>query len=101
MVVAQLTSETDADVAKQSQHDLEWQALYDALEAIFIQFGNEDPYCKGDYWIVDDSYGTPCHKVCISRLACGINAMYSKDIFCQIDSDGDNVSHGLPLPTGE
>lgn len=35
------------------------------------------------------------------RFACGINAMHSKDILCQIDSDGDNVSHGLPLPTSE
>lgn len=34
-------------------------------------------------------------------LACGINAMHSKDILCQIDSDGENGSYGLPLPTNE
>lgn len=36
-----------------------------------------------------------------SRLACGINAIYSKDILCQIDSNGDNVSHGLRSLTNE
>jgi hypothetical protein len=32
---------------------------------------------------------------------CGINALYSKDILCQIDSDGENGRHGLSLPTNE
>lgn len=35
------------------------------------------------------------------RLAYGINAMYSKDILCRIDSDGDYGRDGLPLPTSE
>ena len=68
MVVAQPVPETSTDAVNQSQHDQEWQALYDALGAVLIQFGKEDAYGNGDYWIVDDSYGTPCHKVCISRL---------------------------------
>lgn len=68
MVVAQSGPETGADVAKQIQHDQEWQALYDALDAVLVKFGKEDVYGEGDYWIVDDSYGDPCHKVCISRL---------------------------------
>ena len=31
-------------------------------------------------------------------LACDINAMSSKDVLGEIDTDGDNGRHGLPLP---
>lgn len=31
-------------------------------------------------------------------LACGVHTMNSKDVLGEIDSDGDNGSHGLPLP---
>lgn len=31
-------------------------------------------------------------------LACGIHTMNSKDVLGEIDSDGDNGGHGLPLP---
>ena len=33
-----------------------------------------------------------------SGIACGIRAMNGKDILGEIDSDGDNGGHGLPLP---
>ena len=35
------------------------------------------------------------------RLACGINAMNSKDVLGEIDTDGDNGRYGLPLPQNE
>ena len=31
-------------------------------------------------------------------LACGIHAVNSKDVLGEIDSNGDNGRHGLPLP---
>ena len=34
-------------------------------------------------------------------LACDINAMNSKDVLGEIDTDGDNGRHGLPLPKNE
>ena len=34
-------------------------------------------------------------------LACGINAMNSKDVLGEIDTDGDNGRHELPLPQNE
>ena len=37
----------------------------------------------------------------VEPCACGIDAMHSKDILWQIDSDGDNGSHGQPLPTNK
>ena len=34
-------------------------------------------------------------------LACGVRAMYGKDVLGEIDADGDNGRHGLPLPKNE
>jgi hypothetical protein len=68
VMLAQPSGDTGADGAKKTQHEQEWQSLYGALEGVFIQFGKEDAYGEGDYWIVDDDYGEPSHKVCISRL---------------------------------
>jgi hypothetical protein len=34
-------------------------------------------------------------------LACGVHAMYGKDVLGEIDADGDNGRHGLPLPKNE
>ena len=68
MVVAQPSQETGVGVAKQSQHFKEWEALIRALDAVLIQFGKEDAYGEGDYWILDDDYEGPSLKVYISRL---------------------------------
>ena len=68
MVVAQPSQETRIDVAKQSHHFQEWEALIRALDAVLIQFGKEDAYGEGDYWILDDDYEGPSLKVYISRL---------------------------------
>lgn len=52
-----------------NERDEEWKALYLSLGEVLSQFGREDPYGDGDYWLVDDDYGDTAHKVCVSRLA--------------------------------
>ena len=47
--------------------DMEWHELHAALGNVLSRFGIEDPFGEGDYWIVDDNWGDPSHKVCISR----------------------------------
>lgn len=49
------------------QHDKEWNALYLSLGEALSQFGREDAYGKGDFWLVDDDYGDTAHKVCVAR----------------------------------
>ena len=51
------------------QHDEKWKDLYLSLGEVLSQFGREDPYGNGDYWLVDDDYGDTAHKVCVSRIA--------------------------------
>jgi hypothetical protein len=48
--------------------DEAWQALYAKLQACLAGHGNEDPYGNGDFWLVDDDWGGPQHKVCVFRL---------------------------------
>ena len=47
----------------------EWEALYEELGALLEKRGTQDPYGHGDFWIVDDNYGTPQHKVCVTRIS--------------------------------
>lgn len=47
----------------------EWQALYAELGAVLEQHGVQNPYGDGDFWIVDDNYGSSQHKVCVTRLS--------------------------------
>jgi hypothetical protein len=47
----------------------EWHILYAALNKILASFGIENPYGKGDYWLVDDNYGDSSQKICISKLS--------------------------------
>ena len=47
----------------------EWDALYEELEALLRKHGTQNPYGDGDFWIVDDNYGTPQHKVCVTRVS--------------------------------
>ncbi len=49
--------------------DREWEALYKALCSTLAVFGREDAFGEGDYWVVDDNYGTPQHKVCVHRTS--------------------------------
>lgn len=54
---------------KNDPSDDEWWTLYRSLGAALSQFGEEDAFGNGDYWVVDDDYGGTSHKVCVSRLA--------------------------------
>jgi hypothetical protein len=47
----------------------EWDALYVELGALLEKHGTQSPYDDGDFRIVDDNYGTPQHKVCVTRLS--------------------------------
>lgn len=53
----------------EDQRSQEWSALYAALSDLLPRFGNEDPYGKGDYWLVDDDWGDVAHKICVARQA--------------------------------
>jgi len=46
----------------------EWQALYKELTALLERHGKQDAHGNGDFWIVDDNYGSAQHKVCVTRL---------------------------------
>lgn len=41
----------------------EWSALYEAIAGVLRQYGTEDPYGKGDYWILDENWGPRQQKV--------------------------------------
>lgn len=47
----------------------EWSKLYDELQQLLVRHGQEDAYGDGDFWLVDDNYGSPQHKVCVSRVS--------------------------------
>ena len=46
----------------------EWEALYDELGALLEKHGTQNPFGEGDFWLVDDNYGSPQHKVCVTRI---------------------------------
>lgn len=52
-----------------SVQETEWDALYADLNAILSAHGREDPFGKADYWLVDDNYGSPQHKVCVTQIS--------------------------------
>jgi len=47
----------------------EWKALYDELRPVLEKYGREDPLGDADYWVVDDDWGSPQHKVCVTRVS--------------------------------
>ena len=47
----------------------EWDALYAELGALLDEHGKQNPYGDGDFWVVDDNYGSPQHKVCVTRVS--------------------------------
>jgi hypothetical protein len=47
----------------------EWDALYEELGVLLERYGKEDARGEGDFWIVDDNWGSVQHKVCVTRLA--------------------------------
>jgi hypothetical protein len=49
--------------------DEEWTTLYEELQQLLARHGQEDAFGEGDFWLVDDNYGSPQHKVCVSRVS--------------------------------
>ena len=47
----------------------EWNALYLELRGVLASHGREGPFGNGEFWLVDDNYGSPQHKVCVFRVA--------------------------------
>src|SRR3954462_581293 len=47
----------------------EWRALYAALSVLLEKHGKADAHGDGDFWIVDDNYGSAQHKVCVTRVS--------------------------------
>lgn len=45
----------------------EWKALYDRLVGILAHQGKNDPFGKGDFFLVDDEVGEPGHKIELSN----------------------------------
>lgn len=50
---------------KKTRGEGEWEILYRALCAVCAKYGKEDPFGDGDYWIVDDCWGTAMQKICV------------------------------------
>lgn len=44
----------------------EWKILYDAVRVICAKYGEENPYGKGDFWLVDDDWGGVSQKLVVS-----------------------------------
>jgi hypothetical protein len=47
----------------------EWQSLYFELGHILAATGRENAFGDGDFWIIDDNYGSFQHKVCVTQVA--------------------------------
>jgi hypothetical protein len=56
-------------VSDEERQRQEWEALYFELKELLSGQGKEDPYGNGDFWIVDDNYGSPQHKVCVFEVS--------------------------------
>ena len=54
----------------ESPKDAEWQALYVSLLALLRRHGVHDPFGGGEFYLVDDDYGSAQHKIeCMSESA--------------------------------
>ena len=45
----------------------EWESIYGTLKSTLAEYGHEDAFGAGDFWVVDDNYGSPQHKVCVFK----------------------------------
>ena len=51
-----------------AEQDTEWRLLYAKLSGLLESAGDPDPYGEGDYWLVDDDWGSKQHKLCVFRI---------------------------------
>ena len=57
---------TDADSSERA----EWTKIYELLLAVLTRHGVHDPFGDGDFYLVDDDYGSMQHKIeCTSAAA--------------------------------
>ncbi len=45
----------------------EWQRLYRAIRAVCSEYGREDPFGGGDFWVVDDCWGGVSQKLIVTN----------------------------------
>ena len=45
-----------------------WSDLYHGAQRILRRRGQEDAFGRGDYWILEDNYGPPQHKIYVNNL---------------------------------
>jgi hypothetical protein len=51
-----------------SKQEREWILLHDRITAALDGFGKKDPFGNGDYWLVDDNWGTELHQIEFQNL---------------------------------
>lgn len=47
----------------EAEREREWQHLHSDLASTLSQYGKSDPFGDGDFFLVDDDYGSYQHKV--------------------------------------
>jgi len=49
----------------------EWEELYEKLSEILDRYGRNDPFGDGEFYLIDDCYASPQHKIeCSAREVC-------------------------------
>ncbi len=52
----------------ESRRAAEWQILHDRITELLDQFGKKDPFGTGDYWLVDEDWGSYRQKLEVQNL---------------------------------
>lgn len=45
------------------KQETEWERLHEEIDGVLRQYGQQDQFGKGDYWLVDDNWGNHQHKI--------------------------------------
>jgi hypothetical protein len=67
---------------------LEWKRLYENLGQTLSTHGRNDPFGDGDYFLIDDDYGTYQHKIeCCKESFFRSGALRdTQELLCQYES---------------
>ena len=52
----------------QTKQELEWVTLYDKIKKVYQRFSGAGSPARGDYWLLDENWGTYRHEVEIQNL---------------------------------
>ena len=65
----------------------EWKRLYENLKQILSTHGRNDPFGDGDYFLIDDDYGTYQHKIECSKESFFRSAalLDTKELLCHYE----------------